>query len=118
MDHKKKLIKPSFPVYIVEEVKKIEDLKKKVKEENPDNLKDVDASDLDVWKSTDSTAIFDDEDPETFKRQIEDAFSKEKVEKLGAGRKFAGLNFSEDEILFVQMPGAFPAPSFHPVILK
>jgi hypothetical protein len=87
----------------------------KVKEMKLFPVKEVDASDLTVWRCIDRSFTFDTKDRETFGHQIQGDFSTQKVEKLGLGENIAGLNVSEKEILFVQMPGAFPALTFYAV---
>jgi hypothetical protein len=96
-------------------VKTIQNLQVKAKECGPTEVKEVNASALVVWRCADPGATFDESNRENFDDQIQKLFSSQKAQFLVPRQKIAGLNFSDDEILFVQMPGAFLAPSFHAV---
>jgi hypothetical protein len=97
--------------------KNIDNLKKQVKKEKS-IMKDVKASALVVWRCTDRSVPFDTKDRKTFEHRIQEAFSNQKVQILNSREKFADLDVSEDETLFVQMPGVFLAPTFHASIIK
>jgi hypothetical protein len=114
----KKAIGAAFSVPLGNDVKTIQNLQMKVKECGPTEVKEVNPSALVVWRCADPGVTFDESNRENFDDQIQKLFSSQKAQLLVPRQKIAGLNFSDDEILFVQMPSAFPAPSFHPVILK
>jgi hypothetical protein len=115
IDHKKKPIGNLFSVFLENDTQNIGHLREKVKETNQVPMKDVNAFDLVVWRCADPGATFDGSNRENFDDQIQKLFSSQKAQILVPRQKIAGLNFSDDEILFVQMPGAFLAPSFHAV---
>ena len=103
IDHENKPIGMIFTVILE---KNIGDLREKVKEAKP-YLKDVDADHLVVWRCK-AQQEFDDQDNEKLKLQVRAVFSDKKVTQLGGRRTIEELKLSDSEILFVQVPSAFP----------
>ena len=104
IDHENKPIGRPFQVILENN---IADLRKKVKEEKPNTLKDVDADHVAVWRCEESQ-VFDDADRKKLELQVVAVFSKKKVTELGGMQKINELKLSDREILFVQVPSAFP----------
>ncbi|KAH9177385.1 hypothetical protein EDB89DRAFT_1936360 [Lactarius sanguifluus] len=80
----------------------IEDLKERAKEEMPGDLSHIAPLQLTVWRCMDPTTTFDNEDLE---RQVSEVFSSNSVKELNVMARMAKLNISENEILFVKLPG-------------
>ncbi|KAH9168864.1 hypothetical protein EDB89DRAFT_2245022, partial [Lactarius sanguifluus] len=84
----------------------ISHLTERVKEKKPGVLSrtNTDPSDLTVWRCIDPTT-FDAEDSQILKNQISEACSNKRVKELNVMARMAKLNISENEILFVKLPG-------------
>ena|SRR5579863_2788127 len=104
IDHENKPIGRLFEVILEND---IGDLRKKVKENIPNALKDVDDDDLVVWQCKEPQD-FDDEDSEKLEFQFGAVFSEKKVAQVDGRRKINELKLSDSDILLVQVPSAFP----------
>ncbi|KAH9052906.1 hypothetical protein EDB83DRAFT_2394724, partial [Lactarius deliciosus] len=63
-------------------------------------------ADLTVWRCVDPTTFDTEaEDPQILKNQISEACSSQRVKELNVTARMAKLNISENEILFVKLPG-------------
>jgi hypothetical protein len=105
IDHENKPIGRIFEVILE---KNIIQLKKKVKEETPNALKDVDASHLVVWRCK-GEQVFD-EVGGKLELQVRAVLNKKEVTELDGRQKINELELSDSEVLLIQVPS--PCPLF------
>jgi hypothetical protein len=106
IDHENKPIGDFFRVILENNIIK---LRKKVKEERANDLKDVDAPHLVVWRCK-GEQVFDDEDSGKLELQVRTVFDKKEVTQLDGRRKINELELSDSEVLLIQVPS--PCPLF------
>jgi hypothetical protein len=107
--------RPSGSSFQVPSKNNIAHLKKEVKAEKPNTLRDVDADELVVWRCKDPSTVINRQNMED---QVRRLFSEAGVKKINEGTTLASLKVLPNERLLVQMPSAFALSSFNRAILS
>ena len=107
VDHEKNLKGEPFPIEIPSS-HTVGHLRDVVKEKMVVDLQGVVANRLKVWRCKDRQTVFE-EDSAKLEEQVKQLFLNG-VEELGTRRKFEKLDYKEEEILIVTMPGVSPSP--------
>ncbi|KAF8330172.1 uncharacterized protein EI90DRAFT_3124636 [Cantharellus anzutake] len=101
VDHKNRPTGQSFKVEVSSDAD-VDDLAEKVKAKAPRVLGDIDASELEVWRFTNSPANFVDNDREVLEELVSKAFSN--IGELRMRQVIARLNISAGETLLIKLP--------------
>ncbi len=107
VDHEKNLKGNPFPIEIPSS-HTVADLMICIKEKEAMDLQGFSASKLKVWRCKDRQTVFE-EDSAKLEEQVKQLFLNG-VEELGTRRNFEKLDYKEEEILIVTMPGVSPSP--------